>query len=435
MRVTLLGGAEIDGSATLIETSESVFLVDYGMVMENGDSNSDSADSPKVHEIPPKKIDFCFLTHAHLDHSGGILELLKRYPKCTVVCSYPTWHFAQQLLADTYRRAGRKCQIGQRWLFVEPNKNYHLGAGELKVKFIPNGHCRGSSAILIETEGKRIMFSGDISDVDLPTVSGFRERDFSNINPDILFLESTYGNQKFPPREEEEERLVEEVKKVVSSGGNVLIPAFAFGRAQDIASVLVKNGLRVFIDGMAQKIISQMREEMLWGNDRFFFGYRSIKFVRQPRRKITRRKITPTFFDIIGSRGKIVVASPGWLQGGTSLRYLYYWIYGPRNAIFFTGSFQKYTAAELLENDFITVPHPEDPKREKIVLTKNAQVERFFLSSHADQDGLLKFAKLVNPSHIILYHGSKEARTALRQAAMSLHCDSEIIEEGKTINI
>lgn len=447
VKVELLGGSTIDGNAALVETPQTTFLVDYGMMMEDNssssvkDSGNGSNPGVKIHPIPGRveKIDFCLVTHAHLDHSGGIVELLKKYPACSIVCSLPTHVFAQTLLSDVYRRIYAKAEIpSNRIIQVDPCKNYKLAAG-VNVRFIPNGHCRGSGSIVLEINvgGKKVvmMFSGDLSDQNLPMVSGFREHDFAGINPDVLFMESTYGNQIFPPRKEEERRLVGKIKKVIAVGGNVLIPAFSFGRAQDVAQTLAQNGIKTLMDGMTAAIARTMREQsLLWGNDEVFKYHDSIKFV-QSRRVIMkgRRKIVKKinrFNDVVGGIGNVVVSSSGWLQGGMSTKYLYYWLENPKNAVFFPGPFQKYAAAELIkpETEEITIPDPKNP--DPITLHKKARVERFILSSHADQNGLLAFARLVNPKRLILYHGDPEAKAALAEKTRGL-APTEISEPGQ----
>lgn len=407
--VRVLGGTEINGSATLITVDDVNFLVDYGMNMDKSDRESGIFEFPPIPE--GVKIDYLLITHAHMDHSGGLYELMRsHYPY--VVASAPTMAFAEKLIRNTYHLApGQQITPNNRLYLAEPMKTYQIK--NVKVTFVPNGHVRGGSAIVFETPDTKIMVSGDLSNLDLPTVSGFKTEDVAQTKPQILFLESTYGNQIFPPREAEErkmaEAVTETVKEVNSRRGNVLIPAFAFGRATDVAKMLANYGIHVNVDGMAIPMTETMAEkELLWGNDIPFDFHKNIHRVYNSN-------------SLIQGKGKVVIAPSGWGVGGIVMKYLYHWLPDPNNAVFFPGPFQKHLAAELLKPEttkaFVSFMERDRRRGEKIVaaeIFKGARVEKFLLSSHADQNGLVKFAAASGAKTIVLHHGDTAPKIALK---------------------
>ncbi len=441
-KITLLGGSDVGGSATLIQTPETTFLVDYGMIMD--DNRRRESRQFTVPQIPEDvNIDFVLITHAHLDHSGGVVEILKKY-YANIVASEPTFIFAEKLLRDSYRTQNDTLIPTNKRITVEPNREYKL-SGSVTCKFIPAGHTRGASSILVKVDGKKILFSGDISNLDLPTVAGFKTDMFAGLEPDMLFLESTYGGNTFPSRENELQRMVDAIKDITSRGGNVLVPAFSFGRAQDVALELAERGVRNFIDGKMSIIFTQTMNDnhLLWGNDKLYCYHNLIRFVRSRGYKMVKGRRHYNNQDpsdqLIRGAGNVVVAASGWLLGGKAMKYLKYWLSNPQNAVFFPGPFQKYTAADLLDPKVteIRIPDPEDRSQfNKAIITvpKKAKIDRFLLSSHADQNGLAEYARAIMPKKIILCHGSAEARAGL-QKKLELLALTEIAVDGQEFEV
>ncbi len=441
MKVISFGGSEIGGSLYRIHYQNGINdLVDCGMIMSGSEKERGVIKTPMLPD--GMKIRYIFITHAHLDHSGGVVELLSSYPEATAVMTSSTLVMTEMLLRDAYGYS-RKSDVAlipeDRVKIIKQAMSYEL-APDLKVTFWPNGHVRGSALVIIRADGKTVVFSGDLGHEDLPTVSGYNLSRFSGLEPDALFLESTYGEMELPPREEEVARLVKECKKVARNGGNVLIPAFAFGRSADVAISLAKSGIKVYLDGMAVHMMDQMIDnpDAKWGNDKAIHPHYNIFYVMDWESRL----------DLLRGLGKVVIASSGWLIGGKSTAYLKWWLNRKENAVFFPGPFQKYAAEELLkpETRSITITDPDTRclscrgwlksvkvksgdkdiyvckkcrtkygELPKITLIKRARCERFLISSHSGQSGLVRFAQELKPAKIVLTHGEQESKASLKE--------------------
>jgi len=404
--IQVLGGTTIGGSAILVSVNGVNILIDYGMDMDKSDRDSGVFAFPPIPE--GIKIDFVCLTHAHMDHAAGIKELVSSYNPY-FFASAPTMAFAEKLIRDTYRMKWyEQVTPNNRFKSAQPYVAYNVGK-DCNATFYPNGHVKGSSSILLKTPDAKILVSGDLNDLDLPTVSGFKAEVIAEASPDILFMESTYGNQIFPSREAENRRLVAAVREVINPGGNVLIPSFAFGRSTDIALLLAKNGIHVNLDGMTIRMTRMMEQrDLLWGNDIRFDYSPYIHFVRDSS-------------DVIRRKGQVVIASSGWCVGGKVMEYLLSWLPSSNNAVFFPGPFQKHLALELLKPEtqevlisYETRDHRGKKQPASELVFKRARVEKFWLSSHADQNGLVKFAMASGAKTIVLQHGDSPAKIALK---------------------
>lgn len=389
MKVKLLRGANIDGQSLLVKTDGGTdIMIDAGMDMKGGNP------------LPlggVEKIDYLFVTHAHLDHSGSVPRIKKNYyPQ--IIINEDTEKIMNILFADkVYNKAVNeetKPPVIKSDGYIGVNGRYDFR------KFILHSyganHIVGASSFMVEADGKSVMISGDISKHIPPSVTD--EMEFPLRKPDILFLESTYGGTIFPDRLKEEERLVEKVDEVLLRGGNVLIPAFSVGRTQDIALTLKKHGIASYIDGMGRKVADA-------------FGLSDIKYVTDNHH---REKV-------LSSRGgKVVIVAAGFLGGGFVLKYIKNWAPQKRNIIIFPSPYQAGLAKEIVSGaESVRVVEKyynkgREMKKEGFIPIK-AEINKFSLSAHADQNGLVEYAKIISPKKIVLIHGEAESKIALAE--------------------
>jgi putative mRNA 3-end processing factor len=104
--------------------------------------------------------------------------------------------------------------------------------GDMKLKLFNAGHTPGSAQVLLDADGKKILYTGDFNMEDSKLLTG-ASMDYNDL--DAIVIESTYANEDHTPRPELEKRFVEAATDIVERGGTVLIPAFGVGRAQEIA--------------------------------------------------------------------------------------------------------------------------------------------------------------------------------------------------------
>jgi putative mRNA 3-end processing factor len=119
-----------------------------------------------------------------------------------------------------------------------------------KVTLHESGHVVGGASIVVEHEGKKIFYSGDINTRGSKLLRP-ADLDFGEI--DMMIIESTYSQSEQQPREEAEKELIEFAYEVIGRGGTLFIPSFSVERAQEIATVLKAYNFKhkVVMDGMA----------------------------------------------------------------------------------------------------------------------------------------------------------------------------------------
>jgi len=253
MKISFYGGTEtVTGSKFLLETKHTKVLVDCGLFQGY------KALRERNRQLLPFELgslDAVLLTHAHLDHSGYIPVLYKQGFRGPVYTHHATKDLCKILLPDSGHiqesdaRFYAKHRISKHsdpqplydkitaeqslTLFNPVNFEEKVTLGDIAFWLQPAGHILGAASVIVEAEGKRVGFSGDIGRPDdifmkppqpLPAL-------------DLLLLESTYGNRRHDEGDvfEQVENIVNET---VKQGGILLVPAFAVGRAQVLQHIL-----------------------------------------------------------------------------------------------------------------------------------------------------------------------------------------------------
>ena len=253
MELMFLGADhEVTGSCHYLQVGKKKFLVDCGM--EQGIDRFENADMP----VPATEIDFVFLTHAHIDHSGMLPKLYRDGFRGQIISTRATASLCNIMLKDSAhiqemeaqwrnKKAKRKID-GEGYepiytmedavetikLFVEyPYGKIFTVCDGIRFRFTDVGHLLGSASIeLWLTEGnteKKIVFSGDIGNKMQPLL---KDPEYT-AEADYVVMESTYGDRI---HEKDDEDVVQDLADIISEtfhrGGNVVIPAFAIGRTQ-----------------------------------------------------------------------------------------------------------------------------------------------------------------------------------------------------------
>ncbi|MGQ9564979.1 MAG: MBL fold metallo-hydrolase [Candidatus Bathyarchaeales archaeon] len=245
-----LGGTrEIGRIGIAAKTENTQVLLDYGVMM-------DHEPGFPMH-VPPKELDAIILTHSHLDHSGAIpvFHIGERKP---VYGTPLTFDLSQILISDFIHLSSYYLSFEFLELRTMMRSAVHTGYGEPKTvgditfQLLDAGHIPGSAQVLIETQGKRVLFTGDFNTTETRLLS---KADMNYGELDAIIMESTYANEDHPERKALEKEFMEEVMDVVENGGTVLVPAFSVGRSQEIACILAAYHFEypVTIDGMARE--------------------------------------------------------------------------------------------------------------------------------------------------------------------------------------
>ncbi len=265
MRLSFLGAAgEVTGSSFLVDAGGVRFLVDCGMFQGGRDADAKNRDALA---FDPKSIDFVLLTHAHIDHSGLLPRLAAlgyRGPIYATAATadllgvmLPDAAFIQEkeaewTTADRRRRGRRSRDAAPLYTVAQAHAALRLlrpVAYDAEVKpharvrcvFRDAGHILGSAIIEVWVEGegtrRKLVFSGDLGQRGHPIV-----RDPTPVHDaDVLVMESTYGDRLHKRMPETLTELAHAITDTVAhKQGNVVVPAFAVGRTQDLLFLLAQ---------------------------------------------------------------------------------------------------------------------------------------------------------------------------------------------------
>lgn len=430
MYFTALGGAhEIGATCSLIEIGNRRLLVDCGMRL-NKQGQEALPDFSLL-----GKIDAVLVTHAHLDHTGSLPLLRQYYPGVPIYMTEPTCNLIEILLNDVARIAEQNAKKGGPkphygtdavdWLLrsvtlipFETWINPVPSDPELKVYWLPAGHILGASCVLIDSPEGKLMLSGDMCTVKQKTVEGIKMPP-DGWRPDVLVMESTYGDGSHPKRANEERTMGQSIAEVVGRGGVALVPSFALGRAQEIILTLkdlqrskVIPTFPIVVDGMVRAICD---------------AYETMKpYLSTSLQKFAANSRQPIFWSDNVIRADemtrltaptspcCIVSSSGMLTGGPALGYAKRVVNAERNAIFFTG----YVDEEAPGRRLMGLQRGDKMELDGTLVEVNCEVKKIHLSAHADQGQICQQVSYFQPKAVILVHGEGGAIPGLRSKLM-----------------
>jgi metallo-beta-lactamase family protein len=437
MQITFCGAAgTVTGSSYLVETRSGKFLVDCGMFQ-----GSKEIRQLNHHEFifNPGALDFVLLTHAHIDHSGLIPKLCKAGFKKGIYATKATVDLCGIVLPDSghiqemeiewrnrkHQRAGVPLEEPLytaaealqclKQFKAKQYKEEFIPMPGVRVRFFDAGHILGSSIIevLVTEDGvtTKIVFSGDLGQKDQPII-----QDPASVqDADYLLIESTYGNRLHEDQDQKVDLLRKIIIESVNSGGNLVIPAFAVGRTQDLL-YYIKGLLRtgkiprvpVYIDSpMAVSVTEIYRNNpdcydaetrQLFAAHESPFEFPNLHFIRSAEES---KQLNAT------AKGAIIISANGMCEAGRILHHLKHNLWRPTSHILFVG----YQAEETLGRRLL-----EGAKVVKIMgeeVNVQARIHSIAgFSAHADQAGLIDwlagFSK--KPRGLFIVHGENIAQ-------------------------
>jgi metallo-beta-lactamase family protein len=448
MKITFWGAAKtVTGSMHHVETGGKRYLLDCGLYQGR---RQEAFERNSKLPFAGSAIDAVILSHAHIDHSGNLPGLVRNGFSGPIYSTSATIDLCIAMLADSAylqekdaefvnrRRRFRK-SIGRDdreavplYTTVDADHTFPLfqgvPLGEVKhiapgfsYKTYDAGHILGSTSMVLEADGVRLGYSGDVGRPGLPII-----RDPEPLAAcDYLILESTYGERIHAPLGQVAETVERIVNRTAGRGGKIIVPAFAVGRTQQLVLILHQlmdahriPSIPMFVDSpLAINVTEVFRshpecfdddvtEFLINGEDPF--GFRRLTYVREASES---KKLN----DLHGPC--IIISASGMCEGGRILHHLRNNIEDSRNTVLITGFQAEHTLGRKILEKWPEVPIFGEPMRlraEVCVLDE--------LSGHADQRELLEWIRPVAKGlkRVFLVHGE-----ATQGAALAMKIKSE----------
>lgn len=442
MQVQFLGAAQtVTGSQHLISINGSRVLLECGLFQGK---RQESFERNRNLPFDAASVDALVLSHAHIDHSGNIPNLVRNGFQGAIYCTFATRDLCSIMLRDSaYIQEHDVAYVNKKRARrgeppVEPiytyadavaslehfvSVGYHrsaLVAPGVRCTFFDAGHILGSAIVLLEMEeGRRqtrLLFSGDLGRLDKPIL-----QDPTPAPPaDVLIIESTYGDRLHAPREEAEQKLFDLIHETHTQGGKIVIPAFSVGRTQEIVYSLHRLArarelpdVPIFVDSplavSATEIFrlhpecydAELQEFMLQGRHSDPFGFERLRYIRNV-------EDSKALNDLEGPA--IIISASGMCEAGRIQHHLKHTIGDPRNTVLITSWQAPYTLGRrLVERQKVVKIFGEEYPLRARVETLNGY------SAHADQRGLLDWAEPIAPNlrQAFVVHGDPDPALTL----------------------
>jgi len=434
MKLIFLGAAhEVTGSCYLINACNKNILVDCGM-----EQGADVFVNQKI-PVNPADIDYIILTHAHIDHSGKIPMLYANGFKGEIYATAPTVELCGIMLKDSAhiqeseakwknrkaKRAGKEeivplytvsdaTAVMEKFVPCDYGKKIEI-SDSISIRFTDAGHLLGSSSVEIwmrEEETKKIVFSGDIGNINKPILKDPEYID----NADYAVMESTYGDRLHEEAPDYVKTLTDVLQSTFDRGGNVVIPSFAVGRTQELLyfireikeKALIKGheGFEVYVDSpLAAEATNVFRENSAFSCDDetaalLMRGINPISFDGL-KLSVTSEESQLINFD---KKPKVIISASGMCEAGRIRHHLKHNLWRADSTILFVGYQSQGTLGRALLNGEKTVRL----FGEKIIV--KARIETVAgISGHADEKGLRRWIASISPKpkRVFVVHGDE----------------------------
>ena len=446
--ITFHGAARtVTGSQHLLNVNGFQILLDCGFFQGS------RAESMKRNQNLPfdaAAVDVMVLSHAHIDHSANIPNLVKSGFTGDIICTSATRDLCTIMLRDSakiqendieYMNRKRERQklpplepiytmqdaVNSLKNFVGINYERPLRlAPGISVTFYDAGHILGSALVAIditEESGEppqRIVFSGDLGRPNRPILNDPVALD----KADVLIMESTYGDREHPDSGDIDAELRKVILDTYKRGGKLIVPAFAVGRTQELVyrmNRMIERGdlpadLEAYVDSPLaidatgiyrmhpEAYDTEAAEMLITDSDHDVFGFNRLRYTRAVEESKALNYLR---------NPAIIISASGMAESGRILHHLKNNIEDPRNTILIVGWQAPNTLGRrLVEKQPRVKIFGEEYELKAQVVTMNG------LSAHADRSELLDWAGHFQPRprHTYLVHGEPESAFSLADA-------------------
>ena len=455
----------VTGSQHLLTINGKRILLDCGLYQG---SRKESYHRNQNLPFDAASIDKLVLSHAHIDHSGNIPNLVKSGFTGDIICTYPTRDLCSIMLRDSAKIQSYDIQFLNKKRArnnlppIEPiydmqdaveslkqfvgigyNRPYQLLPG-VQLTFLDAGHILGSAITVLDIEDeetkqkRRLVFSGDLGRPDRPILNDPTPID----SADILIIESTYGNRDHADLEEASNKLEKIINTTCKRGGKVIVPAFAVGRTQELVYRIhqlveardIPPDLPIYVDSpLAVDATSiyrlhpeaydeEVAQFLLESPTNDPFGFAMMQYTRSTAQSKELNHLR---------QPAVIISASGMAEAGRILHHLKNNIEDPRNTILIVGWQAPYTLGRRI------VEQVPEVKIFGETYQLNAQVATINgFSAHADRSELLEWAGGLKspPEHTFIVHGEEDISLAFAETLRTeLHFNNVTVPElGQT---
>ena len=447
MKITFIGAThEVTGSCTLLEAGDKKILIDCGM--EQGVDIFENIEIP----VSPPEIDAIVVTHAHIDHTGKLPFLVANGYTGPIYATEATYQLCEIMLRDSAHiqefeakwrnRKGKRADkeeyvplyttddvVKTLALFSTSvyEKDVEIFDG-VSISYTDAGHLLGSSNVLfkLEEDGneRTILFSGDIGNVDKPLIREPQDPPTA----DYVVCESTYGDRVHPEKPDYVEQLTRIIQTTLDRGGNLVIPAFAVGRTQEILyyiRIIKDEGLIRNHDGFPVVVDSPLAVEAtnIYSTEMYeFYDDEALELLRAGVNPVTfpnlRLSVTSDESIAINEdpEPKIIISASGMCEAGRIRHHLKHNLWRPECTVLFVGYQSPGTVGgKLLDGVDSVKLFGEDISVKAEIL----RIDSF--SSHADKPHLLEWVRKTDPGkRIFINHGEDKVTESFATEASDL---------------
>jgi metallo-beta-lactamase family protein len=444
MKISFHGAAQtVTGSQHLIDINGHRLLLECGLFQGR---RNESYKRNKNFPFDPKSIDAVILSHAHIDHSGNLPQLVRQGYRGQIFATDATAHLSNLMLLDSghiqeadaaflNKKDPRRespvqplytqedaARVAQYFHPVNYEEDFFPAPG-VRAKFYDAGHILGSASVLLEMEEKgqtiRLWFSGDIGRRNLPLL-----RDPVLPEPvDYLIMECTYGDKLHEDPRAAYEELREVVSRTAQRGGKVIIPAFAVGRTQELVYSLHQMiegkeipSLPVYVDSplaVNASDIFRAHPEYFDKETLEFMNNNGVKAALKFEQLVYVRSVEESKSLNERKDPMVIISASGMAEAGRVLHHLKNNIRDSRNTILIVSWQAPHTLGRRLADRELDVRiFGESYRRKAEVATIGGY------SAHAGQKLLVEYARSAargNLKGIFLIHGEQKAAQALME--------------------
>ena len=435
MRITFIGAThEVTGSCSMLEVCGKKIIVDCGM--EQGADLFENIEIP----VSPAEIDAIVVTHAHIDHTGKLPFLVANGYSGPIYSTEATFRLCDIMLKDSAHIQEFEAQWRNRKGKRAGDEEYEplyttedvvktmtlfrtTGYGRevdifdgVSICYTDAGHLLGSANVLFrmkeDGEERTFLFSGDVGNVDKPLIRSPQDPP----QADYVMCESTYGNRTHPDAPDYVTQLTEIIQSTLDRGGNLVVPAFAVGRTQELLyyiRIIKQKGLIRNHDGFRVVVDSPLAVEAT-----HIYSTEMKEYYDEDAIELLEAGVNPVTFPGLevsvsseeskaineDTEPKIIISASGMCEAGRIRHHLKHNLWRPECTILFVGYQSPGTVGgKLLDGAEAVRLFGE----EILVKAEIRRVDSF--SSHADEPHLLEWVKKAQPgTRVFINHGENE---------------------------